>query len=307
MTNISKIYCAPLQGFTDFVWRNAHAEVFGNVDIYYTPFMRMVNHSIPNRYIADVNPENNVARIRPQILATNPEDATLMVKQLRDMGYTEIDINLGCPHPPIAGKKKGSGMLAHPAMCEELFVVLSKIEEVRYSIKMRLGYDSFHQWQDILPLMDIISPMEIVVHLRMGKQMYRGEVNTDEFSMLYEACHYPIIYNGDITSTSQIELLQHRYPQLSGVMVGRALLAKPYLFCNYVDGADLERFHAILYSQYQKHLLVGEHQILTKMKSLWEYFLPDADKKLRKAIKKCNSIARYEQIVAQIFKYYTIM
>ena len=307
MTNISKIYCAPLQGFTDFVWRNAHAEVFGNVDIYYTPFMRMVNHSIPNRYIADVNPENNVARIRPQILATNPEDATLMVKQLRDMGYTEIDINLGCPHPPIAEKKKGSGMLAHPAMCEELFVALSKIEEVRYSIKMRLGYDSFHQWQDILPLMDIISPMEIVVHPRMGKQMYRGEVNTDEFSMLYEACHYPIIYNGDITSTSQIELLQHRYPQLSGVMVGRALLAKPYLFCNYVNSADLERFHAILYSQYQKHLLGGEHQILTKMKSLWEYFLPDADKKLRKAIKKCNSIARYEQMVAQIFKNYTIV
>ena len=302
-----KIYCAPLQGFTDFVWRNAHAEVFGNVDIYYTPFMRMVNHSIPNRYIADVNPENNVARIRPQILATNPEDATLMVKQLRDMGYTEIDINLGCPHPPIAGKKKGSGMLAHPAMCEEIFVALSKIEEVRYSIKMRLGYDSFHQWQDILPLMDIISPMEIVVHPRMGKQMYRGEVNTDEFSMLYEACHYPIIYNGDITSISQIELLQHRYPQLSGVMVGRALLAKPYLFCNFVDGADLERFHGILYSQYQKYLLGGEHQILTKMKSLWEYFLPDADKKLRKAIKKCNSIARYEQIVAQIFKNYTIM
>ena len=302
-----KIYCAPLQGFTDFVWRNAHAEVFGNVDIYYTPFMRMVNHSIPNRYIADVNPENNVARIRPQILATYPEDATLMVKQLRDMGYTEIDINLGCPHPPIAGKKKGSGMLAHPAMCEELFVALSKIEEVRYSIKMRLGYDSFHQWQDILPLMDIISPMEIVVHPRMGKQMYRGEVNTDEFSILYEACHYPIIYNGDITSTSQIELLKHRYPHLSGVMVGRALLAKPYLFCNFVDSADLERFHGILYSQYQKHLLGGEHQILTKMKSLWEYFLPDADKKLRKAIKKCNSIARYEQIVAQIFKYYTIV
>ena len=269
--------------------------------------MRMVNHSIPNRYISDVNPENNVARIRPQILATYPEDATLMVKQLRDMGYTEIDINLGCPHPPIAGKKKGSGMLAHPAMCEELFVALSKIEEVRYSIKMRLGYDSFHQWQDILPLMHIISPMEIVVHPRMGKQMYRGEVNTDEFSMLYEACHYPIIYNGDITSTSQIELLQHRYPQLSGVMVGRALLAKPYLFCNFVDGADLERFHGILYSQYRKHLLGGEHQILTKMKSLWEYFLPDADKKLRKAIKKCNSIARYEQIVAQIFKNYTIV
>ena len=137
--------------------------------------------------------------------------------------------------------------------------------------------------------------------------MCRGEVNTDEFSMLYEACHYPIIYNGDITSTSQIELLQHRYPQLSGVMVGRALLAKPYLFCNYVDGADLERFHGILYSQYQKHLLGGEHQILTKMKNLWEYFVPDADKKLRKAIKKCNSIPHYEQIVAQIFKYYTIM
>ena len=114
-------------------------------------------------------------------------------------------------------------------------------------------------------------------------------------------------YRASAGTDPQRRLLQHRYPQLSGVMVGRALLAKPYLFCNFVDGADLERFHGILYSQYQKHLLGGEHQILTKMKSLWEYFLPDADKKLRKAIKKCNSIPHYEQIVAQIFKNYTIV
>ncbi|MGM9869797.1 MAG: tRNA-dihydrouridine synthase [Sodaliphilus sp.] len=306
MIKNAKIYCAPIQGFTDYVWRNVHAEVFGNVDIYYTPFMRVVDHSIPHRHIADVLPENNVARIRPQILATNLEDASIMVKQLRDLGYTEIDINLGCPHPPIALKKKGSGMLAYPALCKELFVALSEINEVKYSIKMRLGYDAANQWQEILPVMDIISPIEIVVHPRIGKQMYRGEVDMKEFSKLYEACHYPLIYNGDIYSKNEIERLSDSYPRLSGVMIGRALLARPHLLSNHVTNADLMHFHSLLYSQYQNLITGGEHQLLTKMKSLWEYFLPDADKKLRKAIKKCNSISKYNRIVTDIFNSYCL-
>lgn len=304
MISNTKIYCAPLQGFTDFVWRNAHAEVFGNVDIYYTPFMRVLNHSIPHRHIVDVQPENNVARIRPQILGTKCEDASLMVKQLRDLGYTEIDINLGCPHPPVALKKKGSGMLAYPTLCEELFVALSKFEDVKYSIKLRLGYDTANQWQQILPLMDIISPMEIVVHPRIGKQMYRGDVDMEVFSALYEACHYPIIYNGDICSENDIVRVTNLFPRLSGVMIGRALIAKPFLLSNQAGNTDLEGFHSLLYSQYQNMITGGEHQLLTKMKSLWEYFLPDADKKLRKAIKKCNSISKYNQIVAELFKGY---
>lgn len=304
MISNTKIYCAPLQGFTDCVWRNAHAEVFGNVDIYYTPFMRVLNHSIPHRHITDVQPENNVARIRPQILGTKFEDASLMVKQLRDLGYTEIDINLGCPHPPVALKKKGSGMLAYPALCEELFVALSKFEDVKYSIKMRLGYDDANQWQQILPLMDIISPMEIVVHPRIGKQMYRGDVDMEEFSALYESCHYPIIYNGDICSENDIVRVTNLFPRLSGVMIGRALIAKPFLLSNQAGNTDLEGFHSLLYSQYQNMITGGEHQLLTKMKSLWEYFLPDADKKLRKAIKKCNSISKYNQIVAELLKGY---
>ena len=51
-----KIYCAPLQGFTDYIWRNTHAEMFGGIDTYYTPFMRMVNGEIPKRDIHDILP-----------------------------------------------------------------------------------------------------------------------------------------------------------------------------------------------------------------------------------------------------------
>ena len=105
-----KILCAPIQGITDCHWRNAQHEIFGGPDGYYGPFMRVEHGEIRKRDLIDVSPHNNVATgFIPQILACQPKDAVSMVEVLKNMGHKVIDINLGCPFPPIALHHKGSG------------------------------------------------------------------------------------------------------------------------------------------------------------------------------------------------------
>ena len=173
---------------------------------------------------------------------------------------------------------------------------------MEYSIKMRLGYDDAQQWKSILPLFESINPKEIVLHPRIGKQLYKGEINFEQFMEFAQSCRYPLIYNGDIQSIEQIHTIKEKCPNLSGVMIGRKLLATPDLFETEKSAEKIRHFHDLLLERYSEKLTGGEHQILSKMKTLWEYLLPDGDKKARKLIKKSNNLTKYNEAVNLIFR-----
>ena len=103
-----EIHAAPLQGITQYTWLNAHNAVFGGIDFYHTPFMRVEHGEVRSRDLADVAPTNNTAPLITQIIACEPTEAAVMVKKLQGMGYSHIELNLGCPHTPLAKKHKGS-------------------------------------------------------------------------------------------------------------------------------------------------------------------------------------------------------
>ena len=222
------VLAAPLQGVTDNVWRMAQHSVFGGVDAYYAPFMRVEHGEVRRKDLRDVQPERNPGiTLIPQILACQPAHALMMVEALKEMGYHRIDINLGCPFPPIALHRKGSGMLAHPELVEGLFNALAAVEGVDYSVKMRIGWDSNDQWRNILPLMDIIKPEHITVHPRTGKQQYKGELDIEQFEALLAATSWPVVYNGGLQTVEDIEQVVSRYPSIVAVMVGSGLAANP--------------------------------------------------------------------------------
>lgn len=306
MNDIKKtpILSAPLQGITTHVWRKAHHEVFAGVDSYYTPFIRMERGAIMSRDLRDVDPAMNTdVPVIPQILACKPQEAIAMVTHLKSVGYKQIDINLGCPHPPIALKHKGSGMLAYPQEVEALFDALAQETDVTYSIKMRLGWDSPTQWRDVTHAFNIIKPIHITIHPRIGRQQYKGEVHINEFEQFVEQVGFPIIYNGDIASMSEVNHIVQRYgKRIAGVMVGRGLISDPaFASPGLASVENYRRFHGIIYNAYNELLNGGDHVILSRMKALWNYFLPTADRRSRKAIMKANNCSKYEIAVEELF------
>ena len=300
MNNINiPVLAAPLQGVTDNVWRMAQHDVFGGVDAYYAPFMRVEHGEVRRKDLRDVNPERNAGIILiPQILACQPDHALMMIEALQQMGYRRIDINLGCPFPPIALHRKGSGMLAYPDLAEALFKALAGVEDVEFSVKMRLGWDKNDQWRDILPLMEMIKPVNIAIHPRTGKQQYKGELDMEQFEALLAASPWPVVYNGSLRTIEDIEQTIQRYPTLAAVMVGSGLAANPGMFAPDATPDDYSRFHDLLVEGYTELLNGGEAQLVRLLQDIWQTFLPNTNRKLFKAIRKSRTIDQYQNAAA---------
>ena len=298
------VYFAPLQGYTDAPYRNFFHQFFGGVDAYYTPFRK--------KELRDIEPlENCVPNLIPQVIASSSEELRQMIGMLSDKNYNRVDLNLGCPFPLLAGRHKGSGILPFPDEVRKLLETFKEFPEMSFSVKMRLGWKDSEESFRLLPLFEEFPVSHIVLHPRLGIQQYKGTVDMNAFTRFYEYCPVPLIYNGDLKTVSEIERVIADYPRLSGVMIGRGLLADPSLALDCKLGERLSdeeyrmrlsQFHDALLQYYLSHYQGGDHQVLTKMKTLWEFMCPDADKKQRKRVLKANKLDVYQSAVYEIFR-----
>lgn len=305
-----KIMMAPLQGFTEAPLRNAFAACLGGVAEYYTPFLRLEKGQIRNKDLKEVDPANNtVDFLVPQIIASDEEEAVVLVERLVECGYSFIDLNMGCPFPLMVRKGRGAGILPHPDKVEQVLRVTERFPEVDFSIKLRLGWDSPEQLFAIVDLLNASRLRQITLHPRLGVQQYKGICSQDLFARFYESCRKPLVYNGDLTERSDMERISASFPTLKGLMIGRGLLAKPWLAAEYVTGMSwtagqkreaFHRFHSSLVEEYSRRIEGGEHQLLNKMKSLWEYLLAGEDRKKMKKILKASDMGAYSRAVEDL-------
>ncbi|MEG1585433.1 MAG: tRNA-dihydrouridine synthase family protein, partial [Bacteroidales bacterium] len=207
MSNSSlKIHFAPLQGHTDSFYRNAHHAIFGGVDAYYTPFVRLEKgHKFRSRELRDIDPANNeVPVLIPQLIASEADELKEIAELFIKNGYDRADLNMGCPFPMLARRHKGSGLLAHPSEVEALLKAMSEIPELKFSVKMRLGWDTPEEALKLVGMLNDAPLEHIGLHARLGKQQYKGETDKESFEAFYEACKLPLFYNGDLLTPEDI-------------------------------------------------------------------------------------------------------
>lgn len=311
MQSTLPIHFAPLQGCTEAFYRNAHATCFGGVETYYTPFIRLEKGGFRKKDIREIEPANNqVPHLIPQLLASSLEKAEAILGLFIEKGYQEADINLGCPFPLLAGRHNGSGILPYPEEVESLLSLVKNYPQISFSVKMRLGWENPEECLRLIPFLNELPLRQVTMHPRLGKQQYKGEVDLKTFATFMEACQHPLIYNGDIHNVEDIERIHEQFPTLAGIMIGRGLLANPALAWEYKEKCRLtpdelrkkvHTLHTSLYNQYENQLEGGDAQLLNKMKALWEYLLPEADRKLLKAIHKSTSLSKYNQAASAFF------
>lgn len=304
------IHFAPLQGYTDSVYREAHAQIFGGVETYYTPFVRFEKTGFRNKELRDLVPEANTsASLVPQMIAVSPEEFRRIAGLFRESGYRRADINLGCPFPMQARQHRGAGILPYPDEVKVLLETIFEFPEIQFSVKLRLGWDSPEEAQALLPFLNGLPLTHLTLHPRIGTQQYKGKTDLSAFSRFYDLCTLPLFYNGDIRTLPDIRSLTRRFPRLKGIMIGRGLLSSPWLATEYISDTPLtaqekieklSAFHTLLLAGYSFRLEGGEHQVLDKMKTLWDYLLPDAEKRLRKKILKSSRLADYQEAVRNL-------
>jgi tRNA-dihydrouridine synthase len=308
------LYASPLQGFTDFRFRNAFQQFFGGIDQYIAPYIRIKgSQEIKPANQRDILPSNNQSlNLIPQIITKDSDEFLYVAKYIQNLGYAELNWNLGCPYPMVAKRGMGSGLLKMPEKIDQILNRVNSESEIRVSIKTRLGYESPEEIYHVLPILDKYSLEHITIHPRIGKQLYKGKVDLDVFETCTGLSNHTIFYNGDISSVHRFREMKDRFPDIKHWMIGRGLIADPFLPSmikadsnSYPDARQeiFLSFHDTLLSSYQE-ALSGPKHILMKMYSFWEYFIlsfPSDPKDLKK-IKKARSLSEYRELVKQIVK-----
>ena len=307
-----KIEFAPLQGYTDAIYRTIHNKVFGGINSYYSPFIRLEKGEVRQKDIKDILPENNEnINLVPQIIVNSNEEFLKLTESVCNLGYKRIDINMGCPFPLQTKKGRGAALLQNTKHLEDIVESINSINDIDFSIKMRLGMDSAEDAKGALEIINKAKLHHITIHPRIAKQQYKGEIDYQTFDYIYQNCLHPIIYNGDILSQEDIYNIINIYPKIDGIMIGRGLLAKPYLAMELNKTIRLSvserlsmimKLHDAIYDHYSS-VMQGEHQLLLKMKTFWEYLDEEIGKKPYKAIKKSVNIKKYELAIRLIGSY----
>lgn len=310
-----KYYFAPLEGISGYIYRNAYEKFFpNNIDKYFTPFIvPNQSKSLKTKEFRDVLPENNNGlNIIPQILTNNSEGFIATCKKLKQLGYDEVNLNLGCPSGTVVSKFRGSGFLAKREELDNFLDEIFKIQDMKISIKTRLGVDSADEFYEIMKIYDKYPMEELIIHPRTRKDFYGNKPNMEMFKDALKSSKNTICYNGDIFSVKDYEKFIEECPSVDRIMIGRGSLANPGLINEIkgkgvVDKNILKEFHDEVCMGY-KEILSGDINVLFRMKELWSYMIGmfEDSEKVAKKIKKERMLSEYNVIISRLFAEYNI-
>ena len=298
---------SPLQGLTDVRFRYSYNNTFGGIDTFFSPYSRLiVTMSIKAAYERDLLPENNVGlEVIPQIITNDAEEFLFVAKFVQQLGYKELNWNLGCPYPMVTKCGMGSGLISDPGRIDNILKKVHNESDIIVSMKMRLGYENTEEILQVLPILEKYPIKNVAIHARIGKQLYKGGVHLDAFQECINHTSLKLYYNGDITSVAKFHEMQERFPSIDHWMIGRGLISDPFLpgmiksNTTQYPANKLElfkEFHDTLFQNYSESLSGSSH-LLQKMYQVWEYFsvlFSNLHKSLKK-MKKPGSIKHYPE------------
>lgn len=305
-----KYYMAPLESVTTWIYRQAHAKIYGRLDKYFIPFLEPhEKRDFKTRELQEILPEHNENIYAvPQILTNRSEGFIKLAKALKDWGYEEINLNLGCPSKTVATKGKGSGFLAKPEELErfltEIFDALSG--EIKISVKTRIGKEDPEEFPALLKLFNKYPMEELIIHPRVQKDGYGNVPRLELYELAEKQSVNPLCYNGNLYTREQIRNFAERFPGTERLMFGRGFLRDPGLLYN--EGKDSKdifekfwAFHDLVYEGYQERNM-GDRNVLFKMKELWSYqvYQFSEPERLFKTFKKVQDCNEYEQMIRNL-------
>jgi len=311
MKNSLLIYLAPIQGFTDYIYRKAYDDTFPGTDAFFIPYITLKNGEVLKKYKKEILLENNPQKwVIPQVLVKNSDELIQLSKLISSQGYQELNLNLGCPYPMVTNRKKGAGLLPFPNELRKMLTCFFEHSELQLSVKMRAGLLQSNEAEEIINVLNEFPVTEIIFHPRVAKQLYKGEIQKDAFIAANKLSCIPLVYNGDIFSKADFVQKQQDFEDTQHWMLGRGVLMNPFLPAE-IKGehfsAEEKRkkqmeFHERIFTGYSENM-DNQGNVLNKMKQFWSYFcygFPDPQKTF-KTIKKASSAGEYLAGVNKIF------
>jgi len=299
-----RYYFAPMEGLTDSVFRRLHHQFFPGVDRYYMPFLSpTVHRELTSRESRELPPADSVGfRAVPQLLTKVADDFLWAAGKCRELGYTEVNLNLGCPSGTVTAKGKGSGMLRDIDRLHRFLDAVFAEAPLPISVKTRLGFEDPEEFPMLLEVFNRYPIHELTIHPRVRKQFYSGSADRKMFAWAAENTEIPLVYNGDLSSTNDIASLTKDFPKLDGVMIGRGLIADPGMLTP--GGTTIPALEGFLNGLLEEYLVLfgGSRNAMFRLKEHWGMLLGrfENSDRLGKQLRKTTDLAEYRAITQQI-------
>ena len=300
-----KHYFAPMEGLTDSLFRRLHHTYFPGVDRYYMPFISPTQHRcLTNREARELPMADSVPFVAiPQILTKVAEDFVWAAGQCAERGYTEVNLNLGCPSGTVVAKGKGSGMLADPDNLDRFLDAVFSASPLPVSVKSRLGVTDPQEFPRLMEIYNQYPIVELTLHPRVRKAFYSGSVDMEMFAYCAENSKNPVCYNGDICSLEDIERIKVRFPQVDSVMIGRGLIGDPGMLTP--GGTTVEALEGLFDAMLNEYLTAfgGSRNAMFRLKEHWGMLIHrfEDTEKLGKRLRKTTDMEEYKAITREIF------
>lgn len=299
-----RYYFAPMEGLTDSVYRRLHHNYFPGADRYYMPFFSPTIHrALTHKEERELPMADSVDFCAvPQILTKVPADFLWAAQVCRDRGYREVNINAGCPSGTVVSKGKGSGMLRDLDALDHFLEEIFRNAPLPISVKTRLGLESPDEFPGILEIYNRYPIQELIIHPRVRRQLYAGDVDMEMFAFAVKNSRNPLCYNGNVLSLNQAEALRRQFPGLEAVMIGRGLIADPGMLSGGTNPVVLEDFMNELLEAYEA-AFGSSRNAMFRLKENWFYLLPrfEGSEKLGKRLRKTTDVAEFKSVTAEIF------
>lgn len=300
---------APMEGITTYLYRNTHAACFPGVERYYAPFLAPDGSGRCKQSAwRDLLPENNPVSLPvPQILCNRPEPFLHVARELQAMGYTEVNLNAGCPSATVVPKHKGAGLLLDRRGLDDFLADIFSRCELRISVKTRIGLESAVEFPALLEIYRRYPLSELIVHARTRDGMYQSKPDLTAFAFACRESPFPVCYNGSICDSGSMQALLRAVPTVDRVMIGRGAAADPAVFRELRGGEKLSapELKSFLedYAAALQNAGLGEHYTLGRLKELWYYtaaLFPGAERGVKR-IRKAQTLDDYRSAVSQLF------
>ncbi|MBE0450584.1 MAG: tRNA-dihydrouridine synthase family protein [Clostridia bacterium] len=303
-------YLAPLEGVTNYIYRNAYHNHFEKMDKYFTPFISTnSNARLSAKELDEILPENNIGQYTvPQILGNNSDDFISTANVIYEYGYNEINLNLGCPSNTVVAKNKGSGFLFHTVKLDRFLDEIYSQAKMKISIKTRLGKYNPEEFYELVKIFNKYPLEEMIIHPRIQKDMYRNTPNLAVFSTVLDEVKAPVCYNGDIFTPGEHQNIISKYPDVQNLMLGRGIIGNPALLgsikkTKLANKVVFKSFHDTLFHDYLETMRTQQYA-LSKMKEIWFYMIHifEDNAKFADQIRKSKDLSDYKAIVETLFE-----
>ena len=297
------LYFAPLEGITTYIYRNTHAKMFGGCSEYYAPFIvPSDDERITKKSLKDILPENNNHKLQVQVLTNKSESFLKFEDSVTDLGYNEVNINLGCPSGTVVSKGRGAGFLKDTHGLDRFFTEIFEKTKLKVSVKTRVGFYNSDEMEELLEIYNKYPLTKLIVHPRVREEYYKGVPDVKCFDFTYSESVNPLCYNGNIFSADDYVKINDKY-KLEGVMIGRGAITNPAIFREIKGGAKITTKEVVEFTEALAHnyneVLKSETFTLHKLKEVWVYMSKNYkdNKKITKSIKKANKISDFLNVV----------